>query len=319
MKQTVVFLSVMTLVLSGTSGYLWLRLEQEQGFHKVALARATKLEAWVKGLEKSASPSPADQEFQQESSSGSLLEPLSKVTSNERMESEILSVPEESVVVLSEHKLSIQRMFPDLASALDLKQDDADALLNLLAEHELRSSENPPFVPEGELEWNVNNKPDWVYEVEAEQRRRDQEIAALLGAEKFREWQTYVENAGAAMLVRQLRAVLDGGSNSLYEYQIPFLTTAIAEAQQRYGLESRHHLSPLPTEASGGPAARTAEISRMIEQAEAYNRYLADAAAPYLSEEQFGALENMLNQQLELQRAHRDSARSRAEGEGEKR
>jgi len=206
-------------------------------------------------------------------------------------------LPEVRAVKLAEQRASVRRRLPDLAAALHLEEEEADKLVNLLADHALWAEENPPFVPEGELEWDVNNKPEWVRKSEAEQRRRDNEIAELLGEAKFRAWKEYADSGNARMLVRQFRPMLDGTSYSLREEQMPPLIKAIAEAQLRFGADSAY-------DASTGP-----------ERFAKYNERLREAAAPCLSTEQFVRFDQMLDEQLELARARENMMRAYAETE----
>jgi hypothetical protein len=59
-----------------------------------------------------------------------------------------------------------------MVATLTVDAEAAESLKNLLSTHLLRSRENPPVVPAGQLEWQEYDKPEWVLEQEEEERNR---------------------------------------------------------------------------------------------------------------------------------------------------
>lgn len=297
MNRTILLLSVTALVLGGTSAYLWHQLRHEHELRQVSVARAAELEERLRlmAVEKPDVPShfdtagPTANSMPAPLTASGASQPKWKTSSDKGRPIErshaASELPEVRAVKLAEQRLSVRRRLPDLAAALHLQEEEADKLVNLLAEHQLWAEENPPHVPEGELEWDVNNKPEWVRKMEGEQRRRDKEIAELLGEAKFRAWKDYGDSANARTLVRQLRAMLDGTSDSLREDQMPPLVKAVAEAQHRFGAESGN------------------DASTGLERFAKYHERLREAAVPYLSTEQLARFDQMLDEPLEVARA----------------
>lgn len=309
MNRTILLLSVTALALGGTSAYLWQQLRHEHALRQASVARTAELEERLRLMAvgkpdvqshfdtraptATTMPAPlaalAASQPKREASNGKD-RPLER--SHTASES-----PEVRAVKLAQARMSVRRRLPDLAAALHLEEEEADKLVDLLAEQQLKFE--PPFVPEGELEYDVNNKPEWVRKMEEEQRGRDKEIAELLGEEKFRAWQEYGASGDARRLVRELRPMLDGTSDSLREDQMPLLIKAIAEAQQRFGAES------------GNGASTDTGLERFAR----YNERLREAAVPYLSTGQLARFDQMLDEQLEVARVRSNTRSVQAETE----
>jgi len=176
---------------------------------------------------------------------------------------------------------------PDLAPALQLTDQEAELLINLLAQQAVNAE--VPFVGDGELQWDPSNKPEWVRKAEAAQLHREAEVATLLGETKYRAWQDYAASIEARRLVRQLRPMLDGTTESLRDDQMQSLVKAIAQAQQRFGEDVKNEAVPRDG------------MERFLE----YHEYLRDAATPWLSRQQLARFNQMLDRQLDTERAHR--------------
>ena len=293
-------LILIAIALCGVIGYLWLQLNQERMLRAQLSAHASELEVSLlaentrrhtkAGIEIESAEAKAKQ---------TTLVPMKSLKSRESSSTPMASrardidsstSPRTRSVRLSEQRASMRRMFPDLAAVLRLDERASNSLIDLLAEHALQAEENPPFVPEGELDWDEGNKPEWVRKLELARQRHENEIAQLLGEDIFPEWKEYAATASARSFVRDFRTSLDGTADPLRADQMPQLVTAVADAQHRYSLELRY--SPSSTSAK--------------KQLERYYAYLREAAAPYISTDQRHALDRFLEQQLEPDREFSD-------------
>lgn len=313
-------LGALMFSVGATSGYLWYRAHQQKPIREPALVRVADSGMLdLNTVAESANASRSEQSSQQALSSlrdePTVAISIRKQAPNNQSSSQAKRA-EKDPVLLAQQRESLRQMFPNLEAALGLENGEARKLLDILAEHQLEAIQDPPHVPQGDLEWDPNNKPKWVLKQEAKQRARDRKIAALIGEEKFRAWEAYRESAGARLLVRELRSVLDGSSSPLRNYQIPLVTSALTEAQQRYSAESQYYQYDASPAANvkGELAADIAAINEAIARTEQYNEYLLYAASQYLLSDQQEKFADMLNERLDVERAYRDRLRSQRKG-----
>lgn len=302
MRRQTLLLLVSTVVLGGVSATFWTRLHEANELRDAAIARASQLEerlaservdpdlpggATVDSAVIGASTSGTPRE--QPERTGSITPAPSEVDNVERTlepGSRYAMTPERRRAMVAQQRVELRRVFPDLEAALDLEPDLSDDLMSLLAEHSQRSQEDMPLIMEGEpLEWDPNNKPDWVRKMEEQQQRNDSEIADLLGPAKFREWATYRDSVDARRIVREFRSMIDGTPDSLQELQMPLLVDAIAQAQKQFAADSIY------------------DPSTGLDRFARYNQRLREGAAPYLLPKQMARFDDMLDRQLETARA----------------
>jgi hypothetical protein len=286
-------LAIVAAALGCTSLYLWEQLSNERELRVRAEVHVVDSSARSSGASQSGSLPQVVQSQEKArtevSRASRSLEPWSSTSTIpviDKAERPPATLAEQRDMALAQKKLEIRRWHPDLAAALQLRSDQADKLIDMLAGHELSAEENPPFVNEGELDWDDNSKPEWVRKVEAEQLRRDREIAQFLGDAKFRTWKEYAEGAEARRLVTQLRSMLDGTADPLRDDQRPLLTKAIVEAQRAHITDAKY------------------QDTTAFSQFERYQQHLREAVTPYLSEMQLGQFGRLQEQQLEVARIY---------------
>jgi hypothetical protein len=286
MNRLTLAVSVVAIALGGTSLYLWQQLQVERQISERSLRRTLELESHLT-LAATEPGEPIDPGREllgvaKTSDPQSTATPQPSSTSPEEDVQEGTADPgQPRAAKLAGHRRWVYRVFPDLATALDLEDEKAEALTDLLAAQRLDAEENPPFVPEGELHWDANSKPDWVRKMEERQRARDKEIAGLLGEDKFRVWQDFVSSLAARRLLRELRPMLDGTADSLRDDQMTLLINSITEAQRRFVADS------------------AANTWTPAEQFARRNERLREAVVPYLTQPQLRKFDQMLQRQLE--------------------
>jgi hypothetical protein len=208
--------------------------------------------------------------------------------------------------------MAMFRMYPDLRAALRLQPDEAEQLMDLLARQQLQQMDlRPPFAA-------AEGPPDeaamrqWRQQAEQQQRERETQIAALLGAAKLQEWKDYQSSLGARMQVRELRTMLDGSVSPLREDQVQPLVNALASEQQRRNQDMQAEFPGRNARASE-PAQRLSFMEQNLERTEQYHGRLHDAAAPYVSNDQLKRFDELLNQQVEMQRVSLKMMRAQVE------
>lgn len=211
----------------------------------------------------------------------------------------LLQDPEYRKAMLEQQKYALERMHPDLRSALQLQPEEADKLLELLAEQQL---EFTALMPPGR-----NGRPEDLAEM---QKRRDQirqefeaRIAQTFGDTKLEQWQQYQKTLGARSQIRDLRVELAEAGIPLRESQIEPLVSSLAAEQQRRAQESQNYRAQLNALGNTTPANRIMSLEQELERTAEYHRRLHDAAAPYLSREQLRRFDQNLDRQLQMQRA----------------
>ena len=200
-----------------------------------------------------------------------------------------------------------------LREALRLQPQEADRLMDLLAEQQLNMMSNPPpFGGRGQPP-DPAELQQYQQQAQQQQRERDAQIASLLGDSKLQEWQSYQKTLGARSQLRELRTELAEAGMPLREGQIEPLVNSIAAEQEWRTQESMKYRSQLNALGNAAPANRVNMMEQNLERAAEYNRRLHDAAAPYLSSDQLRRFDEHMNRQLEMQRVNLRLMRAQAE------
>jgi hypothetical protein len=218
--------------------------------------------------------------------------------------------PEYRAAMRTQQRMQMSRQYSDVGQALQLQPDEADKLLDLLAEQQLRQMENRPPFNEGQPDPAAMQ--EWQRKQQEQRRQNESEVAALLGSAKAQEWQSYQKTMPARTQVRELSTMLASSSNPLRQEQVQPLVDAIAAEQQRRSTELPR---PAVRSADGRPATpmdRTAMMEENLKRVEQYNQRMHDAAALHLSSQQLERFDQILKQQLEMQRANLSMMRARA-------
>lgn len=144
----------------------------------------------------------------------------------------VLADPEYRKARLAEHRLRMQRGYPEIVAALGLSESEAERFLDLLAQQSLRDNELA-----------IAKQPDQ----DPMRRRRELHAQAekvrqaFLGEERFRTWVEYVNSAGARGFVSELRTELATTSSPLREEQVKPLIKALAAEHQRHEAERQEN------------------------------------------------------------------------------
>lgn len=207
-------------------------------------------------------------------------------------ERRLLEDPEYRELQKSKHRLTLNATHPELAEILQIPKEQADRLLDLLAEHRVREEAAAiPMLPGPTDPAALQALIDG-----AEERRRvaDAELIALLGPDKYQAWKEYDQNAIARFQVQRFRSRLPEDS-PLRTDQVRSLVSVIAREQGRLFALGRPIALHVPDDAS---QKRIQEQSHE-RMSEAHQRIL-DASATFLSSRQLEYLQAMLQEDLDL-------------------
>jgi hypothetical protein len=230
----------------------------------------------------------------------------------------LLRDPDYREAMLTQHRAMVASSYPDLAKELDLSPDEAERLMTLLADQQLRAQENQNVsLVGGPLD------PAAVQEMQraaqAWQHTVDQEIAGLLGDDKHRAWKEYLSTLGVRYQVKELRDNLAGKGAPLRDDQLKPLQRALGETQRRQMEEwsrnpPRAHLTPA-NGLSTSVASQLAAQEETLQRQTAHQQHVRDSLASILTPEQLQYYEDEQNMQLRLQQAHLRMMRAQAEAE----
>ncbi len=329
MNKITAILGATTLALGITSSYLWMQVRGERAQRETLQARLQELERGAGPVDQavnfsSSMPAAATLEASTPHEAGAAkgvahaptagaekelterriyVEQMRDMRERQR---KLMSNPEYRAAMRAQQRMSLQQNYPDLASALRLQPEELEKLLDLLADQQLQSmGEFGPFedpASAGTAAEQQQKMAEWRRRMEEEQSRREAGIAALLGP-KYQDWQEYQGSLGARMQARELRNTLDSSAEPLRAEQIRPLVAAIAEAERLAATEMRNEMQRRPPAQVPSPEQRLAMLDQMIERTEAYQQRLHDAVLPHLTAAQLEGFDQMMKQQLDMQRA----------------
>ncbi len=226
----------------------------------------------------------------------------------------VLADPEYRKARLAEHRLRMQRGYPQLVAELGLSADEAERFLDLLAEHSLRENELAMKEQPGQ---NPMNRRRELHE-QAEKERR-----AFLGEERFRTWVEYQNSTGARGLVNELRTHLATTSSPLREEQVKPLVKALAAEHQRHAAERQENYQ---SETFGGQWTEDTPASQQMAYMERRAELIEESldrqqalAEMHLDSEQQRELNAMLDRRREEARVELVSWQAHLEAEARRR
>jgi hypothetical protein len=224
--------------------------------------------------------------------------------------------PEYREAMRMQQKAMLPSMYPDVAAELELTADEADALMSLLADQQVRSLERDRPFFEGQAD------PAMIQEAARNQQEQqtmmDNEIRDLLGEDKWRAWNEYKATMGVRHEVTQLRTTLAMNGAPLEDGQVKALQRALLEAQQRRLEEWRRSApqAPVPVERSAHSAEQQLALQEdALRRQRKHNEELRDALKSVLTDAQLRHIAQQHDAQLKLQEAHLRMMRAQAEAD----
>jgi hypothetical protein len=194
-----------------------------------------------------------------------------------------------------DQQMDSMRMFQrGLDRELDLPDEQYERLLELQAEQQLRGSElmDPSSNADGPVDpaaWQEQAR-----KMQEIQQRNEKEMKALLGEQKYRQYQEYQQSAGARAEVTQLNMMLAEAGMPMREDQIRPLIRTIHESQMS---SPQFVTGALSAVAASTPADfQRRQLDLMREQ----NKRIRDAAARVLNDEQVQILEQQHEDRLRM-------------------
>ena len=215
---------------------------------------------------------------------------------NERRE--MLKDPEYRKAMLAQTRASVARNNMGLAEELGLSQAEADKLLDLLAEQEMRmSSELSLFIADSKdpaaMQESTRRQQEFA-------RQQEESIAALLGPAKNAQWRQYQQSVPARSQVAALSSTFAMSGMPLNAGQQKSLLGVMVMQTQNRNQGIAALVSGVNTRDPAG-RAQVEEAMRNGQQ-ESNRRILADAAS-ILNEQQLALLRAQFAEQEAMNRA----------------
>jgi hypothetical protein len=322
------------LVLVGgiVSVNLWRELRAERELNTGLQAQVSQLQAQVDELQ---AASPALPRFASQPADATLMPALPRpapqaavTTEGERPiqasldvprfvldRQEMMKDPEYRKARLAQTRMSLPQNFPGLIEELGLGPEDADRLFDLLAESQLEMSDVSMLAA------TINGvPPDPVVMEDANrrrqemQRKQEESLMAMLGANRYSQWQDYQQTRGPRQQVVQLGRTLEGVGVPLTAEQSRSLTAAYIAEQKRQRDDTQRMFN---SARQSGPVDQERMMEERFKVQAESNRRIVDAAKPHLNAQQLDALQASLDQQLVMSRSSSRLMRQQMERQGQ--
>lgn len=212
---------------------------------------------------------------------------------------ELFQDPEYRNAMRQQQRLGLLSSYPNLAEELGMTPEEADRLLDLLAEHQIQNMEQQDtrmFMVPGEVTEQDLREAQRL----AEQRYQQQqtELQNHLGA-NYQKWVEYQQTLGQRHRVASVQSELALKGTPLDSAQSRALLRALVAEEQR-----RHSDMSALSNYSGAPTPES-----ILKQQEEYlaiqersHERVIQALAADLSSEQLSHLKNLFSRELEIQR-----------------
>jgi hypothetical protein len=345
MSKPIGVLIVATLACGTASAYLWQELRTERQQTRTLQARVAQLEqarskppapqpqhrensAAAPVTEPVAQPSPTPTKSAPPAAAvftaaapgsmgftryGGRMDPEMQRRLQENFEQQrrLLQDPEYRALMREQHKRSMKHMYGDMELMLGLSKEEADSVLEVLSEQQLRSMEQQrPFMPppDGSApdETAIRERQRALEEL---QRKTDAELATALGP-KYSEWQDYQKNTWARQQVMSLRQNLSNSVDPLRPDQIKPLVQAIAKEQQQMQMNAMR-----PRFRSDGSITTQDQLrmqEEMLERTKATHQRIRDSVSSLLTPAQLEQLEDQQDQERKIAELNIRTMRARA-------
>jgi hypothetical protein len=352
MSKSVIALVVATLVCGSASAYLWQELRTEREQTQVLQARVTELEKTrasapaIADARPAEFPAPAPVAGPEPETKPSVAKPAIAATvaptptatlafagpnvRNGRMDPEMqrrmqenfdrqramLKDPEYRELMRDQQKMGMRRMYGDMETMLGLSKEEAERVMDVIAEQQVRSMEQRPhFGMDGtQPDQAAIREQQRVFE--ETRRKNEAELAAALGP-KYGEWQEYQQSMWSRSQVMRLKETLAGSDEPLRQDQIKPLVQALAREQQQMQTNSVRAQYP---NGSSTPDAQLRMQEEWLERTAQSHERVRNAVSSLLSPAQLEQLQEQQEQErkmqelnLRMQRARAEEARARGE------
>lgn len=234
---------------------------------------------------------------------------------------QLMQDPEYREAMRMQARSNFARVYPGVIQELGLDARQAEEFFGLLADQQLRASEQ--MEPLWDVEELDNRDPAAVQEQQRKvqrltselQRNGEAEIAARFGADKLQAWKEYKSTMGMRYQIEHMRTTLAARGVPLNADLSKPMLKALAEVQRveadEYAAAVNRGTAPPGTRTAADEAVDGGNLERHIESTRKRNQRMLDAISSYLTSEQRAAIEKEQEAQLKMQEAQLRVMRAR--------
>lgn len=186
---------------------------------------------------------------------------------------EMMANPENRRAMQAQHKMALRAMYKDLAGELHLSADQANQLLDLLAQQQMERMQE---MRENRGDRNALSQANADLE-----QKNAAELTALLG-DKYSQYQEYQQSLGERMQVEQIGVQFAAANLPLADSQKKQLITAMVEERKT-----------LPPPTWSQDASPQDNMARMRAWQQDYEKRIKDRASSVLSSQQLAQYEEL--------------------------
>jgi gas vesicle protein len=193
----------------------------------------------------------------------------------------------------AQQKLMMNSMYGGLAKELNLTTEQNEKLTELLLDQQMKALDG--FTKEG-----ATNAGAPANSFSETQKQSDESIKALLGEEKFAQYQEYKKTVGERMQLNMFTQQMEGAQTPLQEEQTKQLMGLIREEHEKNPPALSEELK---TDSANFAKLFSGDLmEKQMQWQEEMNRRVLDRAAQILTPDQLKAYADFQNQQLNMQR-----------------
>ena len=208
--------------------------------------------------------------------------------------SKMMSDPAMKEMMRSQQKTMIDTMYGTLFKEMNLTPEERQKFSELLLDQQTKTMEAGMGIFE---EGGLTNVTQGV---QAQQKESDEQLKALLGEERFTQYQEYQRTVGDRMQLDQLRRQMETAGTPVQDEQLQQLLALTKEERERVP-------APFPQDPQAAPANMEKILSgefmeKQMAWQEEINRRVLERAATVLAPEQLKAYEQFQTQQINMQK-----------------
>jgi hypothetical protein len=213
------------------------------------------------------------------------------------MYSKMMKDPAMKEMMRTSQKAAMNTMYGSLFKELNLSPEQKEKLTGILLDQQMQTMESAGAV------FDKDGKPDIAKIGEAakdSEKQSDENIKALLGDEKFAQYQEYKKTMGERIQIDQFKQQMEGTDSALKDVQVKQLMGMIKEERERN-----------PPVISNDPGENVANLEKLVsgdsmekqmQWQEEINRRVLERAGQVLSPDQLKAYSDFQTQQLNMQK-----------------
>ena len=198
-------------------------------------------------------------------------------------------------MIREQQKAAINMMYGGLFKDLNLTADEKEKLKGILTDAQMKNVEKAQSLFGGDKDASKDQTQKEMADAKAQ---TDAEVKALLGPERFAQYQDYQKNMTERMQIDQFKNQLAGDSQPLGDQQ----AAQLMEAMKNLKTTMPPPISSDQTQAPNPEMFKEDNMAGQIKWMDDYNRQLVDAARTILSPEQLKQYQSFLEQQSSMQK-----------------